>query len=253
MATEIFRPMTPASFKFAYPISGFDPNYAEKYQPVWTPYTPLVNIAGEGILGDFTNYELTEYTSGCNATRPLFADEVMAQANGEGEFNDWYQKGPFPNPTGNVGQGGGSGRMTFDFIEEYRGDLDPPGTAIHVEIETWECSNNHRPWIGQTVTFRAKVKTDIWVDGDITETTYRDIEYVHECVSGDFATSPEGTGGDGYYPGTPGHFVQTIEDVDFLEQSVVDGNGTFENFDGLTIANSCYPLEYTRTAYFAEE
>ena len=247
--------MTPSSFKFGYYVNGFDPNYAEKYQSVWTPYTPLVNIAGQGIFGDFTNYELTEYTSGCNATRQLVADEFMAMANGEGEFNDWYQKGPFPNPTGNLGGGGSQGRMTFDFIEEYRGDLDPPGTAIHVEIETWECSNNHRPWIGQTVTFRAKVKTDIWVDGEITGTSNRDIEYVHECVSGDFASSPVKDYPDtpyGYTPGAPGSFTQLIEDVDFLEQSVVDGNGTYENFDPGKY-HSFYPLEYTRTAYFAVE
>ena len=253
MATEIFRPMTPASFKFGTYIRGFDPNYAEKYQPVWTPYTPLVTFEGDR-EGDFTNYELTEYTSGCNATRPLVADSLIALANGEGEFNEWYQKGPFPNAIGSIG-GGGSGRMAFDFIEEYRGDLDPPGTAIHVEIDTTECSNNHRPWIGQTVTFRAKVKTETVVAFVITNTTYRDIEYVHECVSGDFATSPVRDDPDtpyGYTAGAPGNFTQLIEDVDFLEQSVVDGNGTYENFDPGKY-QSFYPLEYTRTAYFAEE
>lgn len=248
--------MTPSSFKFRMSMYGPDEDFVNKYQPIWTPYTPLAPVGGQGYLGDFTNYEMTEFTSGCNAPRSgVFdgQDSGVYQAVPLGDFNEWLGKGPFPT---NGVIGASPGNMDFQFITEYRGDLDPPGTAVHVEIDTTECSNNHRPWIGQTVTFRAKVKTDTWVDGIITNTTYRDVEYIHECVSGDFATSPVLDPPDtpyGYTAGAPGNFTQLIEDVDFLEQSVVDGSGTDENFDGATIANSCYPLEYSRTAYFAVE
>ena len=250
MATEMFRPMTPSSFKFAYYINGLDENFAEKYQPVWTPYSSFTPVGGQGYLGDFTNYEMTEFTSGNDAPLPgkFLGDIFVYQAVPAGEFNEWLGKGPFT--------GGPSGRMNFEFITEYRGDLDPPGEAVHVEIDTYECGNNHRPWIGQTVTFRAKVKTDTLVEGAITNTTYRDIEYVHECVSGDFATSPVRDYPDtpyGYTPGAPGNFTQLIEDVDFLEQSVdSDGTGTYENFDPSKY-ESFYPLEYSRTSYFAVE
>jgi len=250
MAIEIFRPMTPASFKFGYYVSETDPNYVNKKQPIWTPYIPL---SGDGSIGDFTNYKLTAFTSGCNSTRPYVADSLYTNFN---PYTEWNGKGPFPNSLG-IGTGGGSGRMDFDMITEYRAptEEEPAGYKVHVIIDTYECSNDHRPWIGQTVTFKAKIKTETWEDYEVTDTTYRDIEYVHDCVSEDFDTTPIYDYPDtpyGYSPGAPGNFTQLIEDVDFLEQSVVDGNGTYENFEPGKY-ESFYPLEYTRTAYFAVE
>ena len=253
MATEMFRPMTPSSFKFRKTLDGTDPDFVNKYQPIWTPYSSFNPVGDDGYLGDFTNYEMTEFTSGNDAPLPgIFSGDIgVYQAVPPGEFNDWVGKGPFP--TGGI-IGASPGTMDFQFFTEYHGELDPPGDAVHVMIDTTECSNNHRPWIGQFVTMRAKVKTEIWVDYEITETTYRDIEYIHECVSGDFATSPIGSdGGAGYYPATQSMFRQIIEDVDFLEQSVVDGSGTYENFDPAIISIATYPLEYSRTSYFAVE
>ena len=238
--------MTPSSFKFGMYMYGPDTDFVNKFQPIWTPYSSFNPVGGQGYFGDFTNYEMTEFTSGNDAPLPgIFSGDIgVYQAVPAGEFNDWLGKGPFPT--------GQSGSMGFQFFTTYF-DGDPPGDTVNVEIVTFECGNNHRPWIGQTVTFRAKIRTETWVDYEITNTTYRDIEYIHECVSGDFATSPVGDGGDGYYAGAPSFFRQTIEDVDFLIQDTSTGTGTNEEFDGATIANACYPLEYSRTSYFAVE
>jgi len=254
MATEMFRPMTPSSFKFRKTLNGTDSDFVNKYQPIWTPTNDFTPVGGQGYLGDFNNYEMTEFTSGNDAPLPgIFKGDIYVyQAVPPGEFNEWVGKGPFQSGA----PASYKGSMDFQFITEYRGDLDPPGYAVHVVIDTYECGNNHRPWIGQTVTMRAKVKTDIWVDHEITATTYRDIEYIHECVSSDFSTSPVWDPPDtpyGYIAGAPGSFSQLIEDIDFLEQSVVDGSGTYENFDPQNIAIATYPLEYSRTSYFAVE
>lgn len=249
--------MTPSSFKFGKTLDGTDEDFVNKYQPIWTPYSSFTPVGGQGYFGDFTNYEMTEFTSGCNApSLGVFGgqDSSVYQDVPLGDFNEWVGKGPFTS-------GGypsiSTGSMGFQFTTEYHGDLDPPGSAVHVLIDTYECSNNHRPWIGQTVTMKAKVKTETWVDGIITNTTYRDVEYIHECVSGDFATSPVWDPPDtpyGYIAGAPGYFSQLIEDVDFLEQSKdIDGNGTYEDFDPQQISFATYPLEYSRTAYFAVE
>ena len=161
--------MTPASFKFRMQMYGPDTDFVNKYQPIWTPYTPLAVLPTP--LGEFTNYEMTEFTSGCNAPR-LDGDSIIYQEVPLGDFNDWLGKGPFP--AGGFG-GSSAGGMNFEFTTRYY-DGDPPGYTVDVEIDTYECGNNHRPWIGQTVTFRAKIRTDTYVDYEITDTTYRDIE-----------------------------------------------------------------------------
>lgn len=247
MATEIFRPMTPSSFKFGIPLSYVDPDIENKYQSIWVPQTPLIDL---GTYSDFTNYQMTEFTAGNNAPRAgvYGCDTVKNGSIPFGEYLDWTNKGPFPS--------GKNGSMIFRFIKIYNGDIDPPGYAVHIEIETNECGNNHRPWVGQSVTNKIKVKTETWVDHEITDTTYRDIEYIHECLSEDFDTTPVYNLPDepyGYSPGAPGSFTQLIEDVGFLEQSIVDGSGTFEDFYPQQISLATYPLEYSRTSYFAVE
>jgi len=244
MAYERFRPMTPSSFKFAVYVSGLDTDFVNKFQPIWTPYTPLAVLPTP--FGLFTNYEQTTYTAGCDAPKcGASGDSYIGQEVPSGEFNEWVGKGPFNNLYS-------SGSMAFNFTNgNYTSEGEVPGYPVYVEITTYECSNNHRPWIGQFVTMTINVTRNTWTDGEITDTSDRDIVYTHECTSSDFSTSPVWDPPDtpyGYIAGSRS-FSQLIEDIDFLEDTLEDGNGVQEQFT-LGAALGIKPLEFSRTDYF---